>query len=252
MTCLYPSPHRLAGWRSLVALRAFAGGLALLTLGCAGEKVTTKSSPQLSQYLVRSVVVLPFHTLATPQVTRRQVTEPLPTEGALKSDIEMIPGRSAQRPRQDTAAVPQETGDKIARMFSRKLRHKGGLTVHSPAEAAIEIVNVKSVDEDLKMEEEAKRVAVRLKADAALVGLVRVYQERVGSKYGAVPAAVGFEVMLVARDGRKLWAGSYYEKQRPATEDFDGFWKRGFGFVTAQELAEYGVEQLLGEFPYGS
>ena len=54
-----------------------------------------------------------------------------------------------------------------------------------------------------------------------------VYQERVGSRLGAdPPAAVGFEVKLVASDGMVLWEGNYYEKQRPMTEDFVGFIQR--------------------------
>ena len=87
---------------------------------------------------------------------------------------------------------------------------------------------------------------------AALSGKVLVYQERVGSRLGAdPPAAVGFEVKLVAPDGIVLWEGNYYEKQRPMTEDFLGFVQRYGVFVTAEELAAYGAEELADAFPYG-
>jgi hypothetical protein len=96
-------------------------------------------------------------------------------------------------------------------------------------------------------------VAKQLKADAALMGYVSMYQERVGSRLGADPAAsVGFDVKMVAADGRVLWIGQYYERQRPLTEDFVGFVKRYGVFVTAEELAEYGVEEVLKEFPFGT
>jgi hypothetical protein len=98
----------------------------------------------------------------------------------------------------------------------------------------------------------AANLAKRLKADAALVGQVLVFQERVGSRMGASPAAaVGFEVKVVAADGQVLWVGNYYERQRPMSEDFMGFIHR-WAFVTAEELAEYGVDEVLKEFPFGA
>jgi hypothetical protein len=95
-------------------------------------------------------------------------------------------------------------------------------------------------------------VAKKLKQDAALIGQVLVYQERVGSRLGAnPPASVGFEVKVVAADGQVLWVGNYYERQRPMTEDIMGFIHR-WAFVTADELAEYGVDEVLKEFPFGA
>ena len=98
----------------------------------------------------------------------------------------------------------------------------------------------------------AAAVAKKLKQDAALIGQVLVYQERVGSRLGAnPPASVGFEIKVVAADGQVLWVGNYYERQRPMTEDFMGFIHR-WAFVTADELAEYGVDEVLKEFPFGA
>ncbi|HBH80147.1 MAG TPA: hypothetical protein DDY39_10005 [Nitrospira sp.] len=101
-------------------------------------------------------------------------------------------------------------------------------------------------------EQAAVAVAKRLKTDAALIGLVSMYQERVGSRLGAhPPAIVGFQAKVIAVDGQVLWAGEYYERQRPMTEDLLGFLQR-WSFVTAAELAEYGVDEVLKEFPFGS
>ena len=108
-----------------------------------------------------------------------------------------------------------------------------------------------SATQGLTPEERARQVAQRLSADAALLGRVLVYRERVGSKLGADPAAVGFEVKLVAADGTILWVGNYYEKQRPMNEDFIGSVQRRFAFVTAEELAEYGAERVIRSFPFG-
>ena len=96
-------------------------------------------------------------------------------------------------------------------------------------------------------------VAKQLKADASLIGQVLVYQERVGGRFGASPpATVGFEAKVVAADGQVLWEGNYFEKQRPMTEDFMGFIQRHGVFVTAEELAIYGVDHMLLEFPFGT
>jgi hypothetical protein len=88
--------------------------------------------------------------------------------------------------------------------------------------------------------------------DAALIGRVLVYQERKGNKLGGETAAVGFEVKLISADGTPLWAGNYYEKQKPFTEDAQGFAERGGVFVTADELAEYGATHLVDRFPFGA
>jgi hypothetical protein len=45
--------------------------------------------------------------------------------------------------------------------------------------------------------------------------------------------------------------GNYYERQRPMIEDMMGFVQRWGMFVTAEELATYGVDHLLLEFPFG-
>jgi len=87
----------------------------------------------------------------------------------------------------------------------------------------------------------------------ALIGQVLVYQERVGGRFGASPpATVGFEAKVVAADGQVLWEGNYYEKQRPMIEDVMGFIERRGVFVTAEELASYGVKHMLLEFPFGT
>jgi hypothetical protein len=62
---------------------------------------------------------------------------------------------------------------------------------------------------------------------------------------------VGFELKVVAADGQVLWEGNYYEKQRPLTEDALGFFERRGAFVTADELAQFGVDEVVKDFPFG-
>jgi hypothetical protein len=124
-----------------------------------------------------------------------------------------------------------------------------------PAQAAIAKVAVQPAEQTAKAtpERQAADVAARLKADAALMGQVLVYQERSGGKLGAnPPATVGFELKAVATDGQVLWVGNYYERQKPLIQDFLGFVQHGGVFVTAEELAQYGADQVLKKFPFGS
>ena len=137
-------------------------------------------------------------------------------------------------------------------LFWTRLRHRAGLVVSSPGDGGKAEASIGGDPLKVTPEMKAAATAKQLKQDAALIGQVLVYQERVGSRLGAnPPASVGFEVKVVAADGQVLWVGNYYERQRPMTEDFMGFIHR-WAFVTADELAQYGVDELLKEFPFGA
>jgi len=229
-------------FRSLLAV--------LLLVGCSGTKVTSKASAQATKYPVRTIVLIPFDTIATPQIVDASGPAFSVPSGARRSDMAAsVPPTTDQYVRR-TQLVPSAAGEKITELLWAKLKAKSGLRVLSPSEA-------RAAARDLSGGAAAEtppahKIAQRLGADAALSGRVLVYQERVGSRLGAdPPAAVGFEVKLVAPDGMVLWEGNYYEKQRPMTEDFVGFIQRSGVFVTADELAAYGASELAEVFPYG-
>ena len=230
-------------------------GLALLVVaGCSGSKVTTKSSEELSRYRIRTIVLMPFTTLTTPQVrdvADRSFSVP---PGVRRSDISMAVSPSPnieQLPRQ-TVTVPTDAGDIVTQLLWSRLKTREGITVLSPGEATRALTS-QTASQSSAGQPTAMMVAKQLKADASLIGQVLVYQERVGGRFGASPAAtVGFEAKVVAADGQVLWEGNYYEKQRPMTEDLMGFIQRRGVFVTAEELAAYGVEHILNEFPFGT
>jgi hypothetical protein len=241
---------------SLVSKRRWSTavvGLAVLAAtGCSGQKVTTKSSPELTRYPVRTIALVPFTTLTTPQV--RDLGGPFfsTPQGVRASDISVAVPSNVEPQVKQTIAVPNYAADKVTQLFWGRLKLTDGILVLPPSESA----KVLSDDADLAKatpESVGAAIATRLKADAALIGQVRVFQERVGSRLGAnPPATVGFEVKAVASDGTVLWVGNYYERQRPMTEDMMGFLQRWGAFVTAEELARYGVDEILKEFPFGS
>lgn len=236
--------------------------LVLVVAGCSGSKVTTKSSEELPRYHIRTIALVPFTTLATPQV--RGLVDPTvpPPQGLRPDGVVRIPlGRSdmpmtvspnTEQLLRQTVTVPTGAGDIVTQILWNRLKTRQGITVLSPNEAAKTLASP-SPSQPSTSQASAVIVARQLKADASLIGQVRVYQERVGGRFGASPpATVGFEAKVVAADGQVLWEGNYYERQRPMTEDLMGFIQRRGVFVTAEELAAYGVEHMLNEFPFGT
>ena len=159
---------------------------------------------------------------------------------------------NTEQPLRQTVTVPAGAGDIVTQLLWSRLRTRQGVTVLAPSEAAKALASP-ATSQPSAGQSPAVTVAKQLKADASLIGQVLVYQERVGGRFGASPpATVGFEAKVVAADGQVLWEGNYYEKQRPMTEDFMGFIQRHGVFVTAEELASYGVDHMLLEFPFGT
>jgi hypothetical protein len=231
---------------------ALVGLAVLLVVGCSGSKVTTKASAELSRYQIRIIALVPFTTLATPQV--RDVSDQhfsVPLE-VHRSDMAMAVPPNIEHPLRQTVTVPAGAGDIVTQLLWNRLKTRQGMTVLSPGEAARALTSQAALQSS-PGQSQAVTVAKQLKADASLIGQVRVYRERVGGRFGASPpATVGFEAKVVAADGQVLWEGNYYEKQRPMTEDLMGFIQRRGVFVTAEELAAYGVEHMLNEFPFGT
>ena len=86
-----------------------------------------------------------------------------------------------------------------------------------------------------------------------LIGLLRIYKEREGGKYGANPAVVGFEVTINCRRwhvncGMEIIMKLNDQLQRMS----EGFYHEGLVFFTAEELAAYGAEELAKQFPFGT
>jgi hypothetical protein len=231
---------------------ALVGIALLMVAGCSGSKVTTKASAELPRYQIRTMALVPFTTLATPQV--RDVVDrtfSVPPE-VRRSDISMGMTPHAEQPLRQTVTVPAGAGDIVTQLLWSRLKARQGMTVLSPGEVTRALTS-QAVSQLSAGQSPAVAVAKQLKADASLIGQVLVYQERVGGRFGASPPAmVGFEAKVVAADGQVLWEGNYYEKQRPMTEDLMGFIQRRGVFVTAEELAAYGVEHMLNEFPFGT
>ena len=100
----------------------------------------------------------------------------------------------------------------------------------------------------------AVQVGKELNADAVLVGFVFRYREREGYAYSVNrPASLAFEVHLISlKEDNSIWEGSFDETQKSLSENvlkLYAFLKIGSKWLTADELAEQGVEEVLKKFP---
>ena len=89
-----------------------------------------------------------------------------------------------------------------------------------------------------------------LNADAVLAGHIFRFRERIGTSYAAKsPASVAFDIHLIrVADGRVLWSGQFNETQKSLSENFlhlETFLKRKASWVTAREMAQAGLEDIL-------
>jgi hypothetical protein len=219
--------------------------------GCGPTKVKTETSPYAERYHIKSVAVLPFKFLETPQVVDDRINQLSVPTSARRSNITVAIPPDTQQTEQATTVVPSSAAEIVTRLVWDRLSGRPGLTLRSLQEGERAWKESAAEPKSDEPQHLAPEIAKQLGVDAVMLGKVLVYRERVGSKLGADPAVVGFELRLVGSDGVTLWVGNYYEKQRPMNEDLWGFIERKGAFVTAQELAAYGVEKVLKEFPYG-
>jgi hypothetical protein len=100
----------------------------------------------------------------------------------------------------------------------------------------------------------AQELGKRLGADYVLTGTVWRYLERKGSPAAAeAPASVGFAFYLIeVSTGALLWSDSFTDTQRSLSENLmvaKEFFEMGVRWLTADQLALYGVKELLKKLP---
>lgn len=101
----------------------------------------------------------------------------------------------------------------------------------------------------------AAALGEKLNCDAILSTTVRRFKEREGTEYASdSPAAVEFNMVLMqAATGRTLWYADYREAQKSFLSNIfsiDNIKKRGFKWVTAEQLMEQAIKERLAENPY--
>ena len=93
-----------------------------------------------------------------------------------------------------------------------------------------------------------------LNVDYMMAGNIWRYRELVGTSFSAErPASVAFAVYLVdVKSGKLIWKDRYDETQQSLTENLfniKDFFKQGFKWLTAEELARFGMNKMFENFP---
>ena len=100
-----------------------------------------------------------------------------------------------------------------------------------------------------------KRVGKALSANAMIVGTVWKYRDRRGGTRAVEsPASVAFAVhLLEVETGNILWSKAFAETQRSLSENIlkaPAFFARGAKWLSADELARFGMEEIFKAFPF--
>ncbi|MBN1613416.1 MAG: hypothetical protein JW950_03010 [Deltaproteobacteria bacterium] len=93
-----------------------------------------------------------------------------------------------------------------------------------------------------------------LESDGIVMGYLYRYRERKGFPYSVKqPASVAFEIHLIrTSDGALVWKGAFDKTQTALMENLlqvNSFYRMHGQWVTAEVLAEEGIDQILETFP---
>ena len=224
-------------------------------IGCAPDTVTVKTHSTFSPLLIKTVGVVPFTAvLGSPWVYQSFGELPLLDVGSseIRQSFEGTTGPIPYRLHATKEAVPSGAEEKITDMVYTNLKLRPGLKTISPNQIAKVLTKKNHKLSKSQNRQLARELGKELSLDAIIVGQVRVFRERAGQKFAALPAAVGFDVQVInAQDGTAIWAGDFFEEQKPFTQDFKGMLERGGKWVTAEELARSGVKQVMQRLPIG-
>ena len=148
------------------------------------------------------------------------------------------------------------TGSQIIlnRMLQEKMEARGTFRVL----ALEKVEEALSHRDQTPFEEKAVQSSIQagkeLNADFIIVGFLFRFEQRIGSAIGVEkPASVAFDIHFYRlRDGKMVWDGRFDETQQALSENLlkiGAFLRRKASWLTAEELASVGMDEVLGRFP---
>ena len=204
-------------------------------------------------------------------VTDTSLSESQSNQPALSAEVEKIAVMPLLRGRcpgilKDTfnCEIPQLTFDpqnlaEGAETTVTRLVHEGLRKRHG--ERVIQLAQVREAYNGfaLEMSREkpralAKMLGEKLGVKQIMLGTVWRFKERAGGGAGSIdPASVAFTLYIMdVPTAQTVWKGTFDETQRSLSEDVlkaPTFFKRGAKWLSAGEMARFGVEQLLKKSP---
>jgi hypothetical protein len=135
-------------------------------------------------------------------------------------------------------------------LFSRMLDFKKYDLISSDQAKGV-LFNTLSSNQGMRDLEIFQRTGQAFSADAIMVGYIYRWQEREGTSLSAGhPSSVAFELYLIkSSDKTILWKGRFDKTQKALSEnifDMETFLKGKGRWMTAEELAELGLDHIFG------
>jgi hypothetical protein len=227
-------PTKLRGV-CMPVVRLFLAFMVLCVLGCAPG--LPASAPEPTQPLhINSVLVLPFKEARQPYGVDSSVR--CPVCGAVFETGPIEVGADTYMTKQLVAFLKGKT------LYTLILS------------GAAEGIRSEIISQDAGMSEQGLLVEMgkKLQADAVMNGMIYRFRQRIGTAFSVdTPASVAFGIHLIrVADGRLVWTGIFDETQHSLSENLfqlGTFVRRGGGWLTAQELATFGLHETMATLP---
>jgi hypothetical protein len=145
-------------------------------------------------------------------------------------------------------------GPMMTRLVYSILHHRFGANVISMEDVQSAYTGIRLVDTRDTPRTLVRRMGKVLSADLVIFGMVWRYRDfSANDGVPKQPASVAFALYLVdAGSGRRIWRGVFNETQEYVFNNMFKFTDRvkmGLKWLTADELARYGVKLTLDKFP---
>lgn len=150
----------------------------------------------------------------------------------------------------------QGAAETITALVQQQVEKRVGARV-TPLDRARERFRLLPQEPDQTLRAVAIELGKKLKVDYVVASTLWRFDERQGGTMTVQnPASVAFAVFLVdVESGQIAWQGIFDKTQTSLSEnllDAPLFIAKGMRWVTAQELASYGVERMFTKFPSGT
>ena len=195
---------------------------------------SAEEQPAISQ-----VAVMPFLTAGTSARQSKELTQTLDCE---LSGLCTLPG--------STLTHGEET---LTRQMHEALTERLANELIPQQEVTDRFLGmIKKTDETPR--DLAQHFGQQIKAHYVLVGIIWRFQQRVGESLSVEkPASVAFNSYLIrVADKQLIWEGRFDKTQSALSDNLLNaslFFKSGVKWLSAEELSDYGVEQVLEDFP---
>jgi hypothetical protein len=210
--------------------------LSFILLGCAQNSLLTETYPQKEPVKLKRIAVFPIQRVdpdeAVDNALRCKVCGAIINLGSVEAEAERV----------------------VEEVFLQDIQKTGKYEIVPPerVQGVFQRISADSMKYSLK--ELLVKSGRELGADAILYGQVYRFRERKGYAYGTDQAAsVAFALHLIdVRDGSLLWKGRFDKTQKSLMENIFhvvAFYKERGRWLTARELTDEGISEMLTTFP---